>query len=91
MSESEYTPGEIVRSLRRIEGKVDKLAESVVSKEVYASDKDATGQRMTRIEADVKAGKDSAHGAWRTALTSFIAPLVVALIVAYVVAGGGPV
>lgn len=91
MSDQEYTPGEIARALVRIETKVNELAKSVVSKEVYASDKEATKERFGRIEADVEKGKSSARGAWRTAITSFVAPLVVALVVAWIVSGGGGV
>lgn len=66
-----------------------------VHRDVYDADKRTLAAELhhlrsqqARIEAEQQQARDSARNAWRLALTSFVAPIVVAVVLAWVLRGG---
>lgn len=78
----EMQPGEIARSLKRLEqaiGRVDTRIENldVVKRGEYLAHRQGDEIRLTAIEADVKDLQDDARANRRLVLGSFALPLVV--------------
>ncbi|QBI53417.1 hypothetical protein [Streptomonospora litoralis] len=96
MSDEQPTLWELQRTIASSYAEVQKDIEALaarldhfVLKEVYNAHRAADQERIGRLEAEVQALRESNRRAMWTAVTSFIAPVVVALVLAWMLRGGG--
>lgn len=81
----ERTLGEVVRTLTRMEETLDAMRTELLPREMHNVQLAALSERMDRIERDAELDRTRTRTAWRTALTSFLAPIVVAVVLAWMI------
>lgn len=88
--------GRRIDSLRTDIATLSQRFDQYVLKEVYDANRRALLERLTRmeedrkrVEADLQHLKDTSRSTWRWVITSFLSPIVVGIVLAWML-GGGP-
>lgn len=81
------TPGELSRRLDRAEADCERRAARHVDSDLYAAERRSTDIQLADLRADLSQMEDRLRWAWRTAITSLVAPVVVGIVLAVLTLG----
>ncbi len=82
------TERELINTMRRLETSVDKLAETLVRKDVYDAQRQTDQSTVSAVKQDVEEIKNTLQWLSRAVVTAIVFPLLSSGVIVYFVRGG---